>query len=101
MEVDYGSGLGPDRIILRDGELFAQRFKTHTYPQCKRQFRHYDAILRGTKIHRAIEMSSSFEELSKTLELVSDPIARLVLSKRIAADLAGTGIEVNFGGSSC
>ena len=44
-------------------------------------------------------ISSSFEELTKTLELVSDPIARLILSKRIAADLAGRGIEVNFGES--
>ena len=44
-------------------------------------------------------ITSSFEELTKTLELVSDPIARLILSKRIAADLAGRGIEVNFGES--
>ena len=48
---------------------------------------------------RTYTISSSFEELSKTLELVSDPIARLVLSKRIAVDLARRGIEVNFGES--
>ena len=42
------------------------------------------------------KISSSFEELSKTLELVSDPVARHILSARIAADLAGRGIEVNF-----
>ena len=44
-------------------------------------------------------INSNFLDWSKTLELVSDPIARLVLSKRIAADLAGRGIEVNFGES--
>ena len=42
-------------------------------------------------------ISSQYEENVKTLELVSDPVARLVLSKRITADLAGQGIEVNFG----
>ena len=94
MKSIYGNGLGPDRVVQLDGKLFAQTFKT--YSQCKRQFRHYDAILRGTKIHRAIEISSCFEEIVKTLELVSDPIAHLVLSKRIANDLAGRGIEVNF-----
>ncbi|KKK58748.1 hypothetical protein LCGC14_3041280 [marine sediment metagenome] len=42
------------------------------------------------------KISSSFEELSKTLELVSDPVARHILSARIAIDLAGRGIEVNL-----
>ena len=54
--------------------------------------------LEGTEM-KSYNISSSFEELSKTLELVSDPVARLVLSKRITADLAGQGIEVNFGAS--
>lgn len=50
-------------------------------------------------------INSLFEEWAKTLELVSDPVARHVLSARIAADLAGRGIEVNgpsfrFGGPS-
>ena len=57
---------------------------------------------------RTPTISSSFEENVKTLELVSDPVAHLVLSRRIAVDLAGQGIEVNlntssfyFGGSKC
>lgn len=41
-------------------------------------------------------LTSHLEEWSKTLELVSDPIARLVLRKRIELELAGRGIEVHF-----
>ena len=43
-------------------------------------------------------INSDFLVWSKTLELVSDPVARYILSRRIAADLAGRGIEVNFKG---
>ena len=86
----------PDRQVKVRDELFFVDFKT--YPQCPRQFKYYDRILRGTEIHRRIEaqIDSNFLNWTKTLELVADPVARLILSKRIANELAGRGIEVNF-----
>ena len=92
--------LGLRRLMHEEGLGPNQKFKT--YPQCPRQFKYYGIGLEKLETEikrRSREISSSFEELTKTLELVSDPIARLVLSKRIAADLAGRGIEVNFGES--
>ena len=41
-------------------------------------------------------ISSNLEEWSKTLKLVSSPVARLVLQKQIANELAGQGIEIHF-----
>ena len=83
---------GPDRIVKYKGELYPQQLKTFSkHPLCSRQFRYYSAIMSMKNT-----ISSSFEELSKTLELVSDPVARHILSARIAIDLAGRGIEVNL-----
>ena len=41
-------------------------------------------------------ISSNLEEWSKTLKLVSNSVARLVLQKKIAIELAGQGIEIHF-----
>ncbi len=41
-------------------------------------------------------IDSNFLAWSKTLELVSDPVAWHILRMRIANELAGRGIEVNF-----
>ncbi len=38
-------------------------------------------------------ITSSFEELSKTSELISDPIGQKVLGMRMASDVAGTGFD--------
>lgn len=46
------------------------------------------------QIYRPGRITSWFEEWTRTLELVSDPVAHYVLSKKISLDLAGRGIDV-------